>query len=246
LLHDHSPSFPYTFKIMSSTSPVILILGSGPNVGQHVARAFAAKGYKVALASRRLKEEDSTMDQVNISSDLSDPDSVIGVFSKVKALLGLPSVVIYNAGAATRNDAKNPLSLPLVDFTRDLNINTISAFVAAQQAVLGFEQLPDSASKTFIYTGNILNTTTMAPLMDLGVGKSATAHIIESAATAYIDRGFKFYYGDERKADGSAAYFDINGEAHGELYVQLAEGKSQGPWQQTFVKGIGYKHFLAG
>lgn len=81
---------------MPITSPVVLILGSGPNIGQHVARAFAAKGYKVALASRRLKEEDSTVDQVNIPSDLSDPDSVIGVFSKVKALLGLPSVVVYN------------------------------------------------------------------------------------------------------------------------------------------------------
>ena len=77
-------------------SPVILILGSGPNVGHHVARAFAAKGYKVALASRKAKEEDNTNDQVNIANDLSDPDSVVGVFSKVKALLGLPSVVVYN------------------------------------------------------------------------------------------------------------------------------------------------------
>lgn len=102
----------------------------------------------------------------------------------------------------------------------------------------------------------------MAPLMDLGLGKSATAHMVQSAATAYEDRGFKyafptpialvkkltkcrFYYGDERKADGSAAYSDLNGEAHGELYVQLAEGKSQGPWQQTFVRGTGYKHFSA-
>ena len=58
---------------------------------------------------------------------------------------------------------------------------------------------------------------------------------------------FRFYYADERKADGSAAYFDIDGEAHGVYYVELAEGKSQGPWQQTFVKGgVGYKNFLAG
>ncbi|KAL9044051.1 MAG: hypothetical protein Q9214_002785 [Letrouitia sp. 1 TL-2023] len=245
---------------MSSTSPVILILGSGANIGQHVARAFAAKGYKVALASRNSKEEESTAEQLKISSDLSDPHSVSGVFSKVKSSLGYPSVVIYNAGAATPNDAKHPLSLSLTDFSRDFNINTTSAFVAAQQAVLGFEQLSDTASKTFIYTGNILNTTTMAPLMDLGVGKSATAHIIQSAAQAYADRGFKyaipteilpiekltryrFYYGDERKADGSPAYSAISGEAHAKLYLQLAEDKSQGPWQQTFVKDIGYKHF---
>lgn len=81
---------------MANTSPVILILGSGPNIGQHVARAFAGKGYKFALTSRSLKEEDSNEDRVYISADLSDPHSVKDIFSKVKASLGLPSVVVYN------------------------------------------------------------------------------------------------------------------------------------------------------
>jgi NAD(P)-dependent dehydrogenase (short-subunit alcohol dehydrogenase family) len=81
---------------MPATSPVILILGAGPNVGSHVAKAFASKGYKVALAARKTKKADNTSDQVNIPSDLSDPNSVVNAFSKVKALLGLPSVVVYN------------------------------------------------------------------------------------------------------------------------------------------------------
>ncbi|KAJ5319296.1 hypothetical protein MYU51_013483 [Penicillium brevicompactum] len=227
---------------MSAQSPVILILGAGPNIGINVARVFAAKGYKVALASRSLKDQESTVDQLNIHSDLSNPDSVVDAFSKVKTALGTPSVVVYNAAALTRADGENPLSLPLSDFTRDLNVNTTSAFVAAQQAVLAFQELPPSASKTFIYTGNMLNTTVIPPLLDLGVGKSATAHVIQTAATSYSDRGFKFYYADERKADGSITP-QIDGEAHAELYAQLAEGKSQGPWQQTFVKGSGYKKF---
>ncbi|CAI7586253.1 unnamed protein product [Penicillium palitans] len=230
---------------MANASPVILVLGSGPNIGHHVARTFAGKGYKVALASRSLKEEDSNGDRVCISADLSDPHSVKDVFSKVKASLGLPSVVVYNAAATTSNDPENPLSLPLADFNRDLQINTTSAFVAAQQAALSFEQLPDHRSKTFIYTGNILNLTHIASLLDLGVGKSATAHIIRSAAAAYSDRGFKFYYADERYADGAPAYSAVNGEAHGRFYAELAEHKFQGPWQQTFVKDIGYKDFSA-
>ena len=101
------------------------------------------------------------------------------------------SIDIPTAGAATFNDAKHPLSVPLADFTRNMHVNTTSAFVAAQQAVIGFKQLPDSASKTFIFTGNILNTVTMARLMDMGAGKSATAHIIQSASLAYADQGFK-------------------------------------------------------
>ncbi|KAK9368046.1 hypothetical protein V1509DRAFT_609954 [Lipomyces kononenkoae] len=225
-------------------SPVILILGAGPNIGRHVGEAFAAKGYKVALTARRLSEADSTADQLNISADLSDPNNVITAFAKVKSKFGTPSVVVYNASAGTPNPPADPVSIPLATFARDLTINTTSAFVAAQQAVQGFSELPDSASRTFIYTGNILNTEfVIPPLLDSGVGKSATAHIIHSAATAYKDRGFKFYYADERKADGSAVYSGIDGEAAAMHYLELAEGKTQGPWQQTFVKGLGYKKF---
>lgn len=72
-------------------------------------------------------------------------------------------------------------------------VNNTSAYIAAQEAVRGYKELDDSASKTFIYTGNILNTMTMGPLLVGGVGKSATAHIIQSAAIAYKDRGFKYF-----------------------------------------------------
>jgi hypothetical protein len=73
-----------------------------------------------------------------------------------------------------------------------LAINTTGAFVAAQQAVTSFENLPNTASRTFIYTGNITNVSPAVGLMDLGVGKSATAHIIRCAAEAYKDKGYKY------------------------------------------------------
>lgn len=53
----------------------------------------------------------------------------------------------------------------------------------------------------------------------------------------------RFYYADERNTDGSPAYAKIDGEAHGGFYSALAEHKTQGPWQQTFVKGAGYQKF---
>jgi NAD(P)-dependent dehydrogenase (short-subunit alcohol dehydrogenase family) len=81
---------------MAPNSPVALILGAGSNIGQHVGRAFAAKGYRIALAARSLKEEDSTPSQLHIRSDFSDPESVEKVFSTVKSQLGTPGVVVYN------------------------------------------------------------------------------------------------------------------------------------------------------
>ncbi|EPS45575.1 hypothetical protein H072_468 [Dactylellina haptotyla CBS 200.50] len=225
---------------MAAKAPVILILGAGANIGSNVAKVFSSKGYKVALVSRTSKESENTAEQVNIQGDFSDPSSVADAFAKVKSLLGTPSVVVYNAASLTRSQPAAPLAISVADFTRDLNINTVSPFVAAQHAAQGFEELPESASKTFIFTGNILNTAVMPALFDLGVGKSATSHIVQMAATAYKDKGFKFYYTDERTEAGAPAAFGTpSGEAHAKHYLELSEGKTQGPWQQTFVKGIG-------
>ena len=93
---------------MSASSPIALIFGAGPNIGQSVARAFAAKGYRIALTSRKPKADDSaSKDEIHIASDLSDPESVPNVFSQVKSRLGQPpSVVIYNG------TLPNPLPFP--------------------------------------------------------------------------------------------------------------------------------------
>lgn len=81
---------------MAATSPVALILGAGPNVGQAVAKLFASKGYKVALAARSLKEADSTDNQLNIPSDFTKTDDVVNAFTQAKKVFGIPSVVVYN------------------------------------------------------------------------------------------------------------------------------------------------------
>ncbi|RAH44991.1 SDR family NAD(P)-dependent oxidoreductase [Aspergillus brunneoviolaceus CBS 621.78] len=231
---------------MTTTAPpVVLILGAGRNIGQHTAQHFAAKGYRVALTARNVNPDDSTETQLHIQCDLADPQAVHDVFSRVKTTLGVPSVVIYNAYGLTPTDADDVFKITTEQFTRDLNVNTTSVFVAAKLAVEGFETLPASAARTFLYTGNALNTVAVPPLFTLGVGKTATAHMIECAAIAYREKGYKFYFVDERRADGSSSG-DIDGAAHAQLFAELAENKEQQPWQQTFVKGGGYKVFGKG
>lgn len=81
---------------MSTTSPVILILGAGSRIGKSVAKTFAAKGYKVALASRTASEANNTADEIHIQSDFADLGTVANAFAQVKTKLGIPSVVVYN------------------------------------------------------------------------------------------------------------------------------------------------------
>ncbi|MCJ1401956.1 hypothetical protein MMC11_005173 [Xylographa trunciseda] len=222
------------------SSPVILILGAGGNIGAHTARVFAAKGFKVALMSRTKKPGD---DHLQIQADLSDPQSVAAVFDQVRKVLGPPSVVVHNASAHVPNPPDDPLALSIADLERTLAVNTISVLAAAQQAIRGFAELPPSASRTFIYTGNRLNIEPIAPMLAGGIGKQATAHLIASASEAYKGKRYKFYYADQRKADGAPAYSALDGAAHAELYAELAEREGQGPWLQTFVSGEGYRAF---
>ena len=80
----------------TTTAPVLLLLGAGPRIGKSLASAFAAKDYNIALVARSIREDDSTPNQLNIKADLSDPSSIPSIFSKVKEVLGLPTVVVYN------------------------------------------------------------------------------------------------------------------------------------------------------
>ncbi|RMJ17317.1 hypothetical protein CDV36_003005 [Fusarium kuroshium] len=229
----------------SDHQPVILIFGAGANTGYGVADAFSRKGYKVAVVSRgALAPVFEGRDFLHVKGDLADTSSVEAAYKRTVDELGIPSVVVHNAFASTMApDNTNPIQLPVSDLTADLAINTTSLLQLLQLAISGFAKLPDSASRTFIYTGNKANLEPFPPFLSLGVGKAAGSHMISFAAKAYSPRGYKFYYADQRNEDGSPVMAAIDGSAHGEFYTELAESKTQGPWLASFVKGKGYVKF---
>ncbi|KFY93873.1 hypothetical protein V500_03501 [Pseudogymnoascus sp. VKM F-4518 (FW-2643)] len=229
------------------STPVVLILGSGPRVGLSVATKFAHAGYKVAIASRNGTGNTNAQGFLSLKADFTKPESVPALFAAVKSQFhSAPSVVVYNAAALTNPpDQASALSVPVEAVVADLNVNTVSAYVAAQQAVAGWATLPEGVKKTFIYTGNILNefVVPMPMMLTLGVGKSASAFWVGLADGTYADKGFRFFYADERHADGKNKGMDLDGDAHGEFYAQLADHEANVPWQATFVKGKGYVKF---
>lgn len=80
----------------STTTPVLLLFGSGRNTGLATARKFASEGYKVAAVSRHPCDELKDVASVIVPADLTDPRQVGAVFEKVTAELGTPHVVVYN------------------------------------------------------------------------------------------------------------------------------------------------------
>ncbi|TQW01082.1 hypothetical protein IF1G_01013 [Cordyceps javanica] len=176
---------------MSAAKPVLLILGSGANIGDGVARAFAAKGYRVAATSRSEKPKPEQVPayatDLHIKSDLEEPSSVPAVFEKVKEVLGQAPTA-----ALTFTPPDDPLALSVEDLNRDFQVNTASVLEAAKQAVAGFGGLPSSAAKTFIYTGNRLTDGPLPGFVDLGIGKNGSAHLIAAASKAYAPKGYRY------------------------------------------------------
>ncbi|KAL3447685.1 hypothetical protein BJX65DRAFT_276556 [Aspergillus insuetus] len=226
---------------------VALILGAGPRVGAAVAAKFAGAGYKVAIASRKGTGNTTDEGYLSLKADFTKPETVPALFDATKAAFkSAPNVVVYNAAGLTPPaDKDSALTIPLSSFEADLNINTVSPYAAAQAAVKGWESLPTEVKKTFVYTGNGLNTNVLPiPIMiNLGAGKSASAYWLAVADGTYASRGYRFFYADERNADATFMGNELNGDAHADFFEQLARHEGEVPWLATFVKGKGYVKF---
>ena len=131
-----------------------------------------------------------------------------------------------------------------LSFARDITVNTSSVYAAIHEALKSFKKVGTGRTGTFIYTGNMLNTGIIAPhLLPLGTGKVAGSYLIQTAAQVYSPKGFRFYFADERTPNGGPIADELNGDAHADLYLQLATDSEQKSWLQTFVKGQGYVKF---
>lgn len=178
-----------------ATNPIVLVLGAGPGIGLAVARKFAQNGYKVAIASRNAGSSAQTTADgfLSLRADFAQPSSVPALFAAVEAeWKAAPSVVVYNAAALTPPPVQGAVfSTPTEAVLSDLNVNTISPYVAAQQAVRGWQTLAPGTRKTFIYTGNILNQVVLPTpsMLTLGMGKSAAAYWIGVADAQYSAQG---------------------------------------------------------
>jgi len=150
----------------------------------------------VAVASRSGTGNKTSNGYLSLKADFTDPNSIPSLFDAVKTeFQTFPSIVIYNAATLTAPPEKDSvLSIPAQSVASDLNVNTISPYVAAQQAVKGWETLSKDIKKTFIYTGNSANVAIIpVPMfLNLGIGKSASAFWIGVADGAYSAKGYRY------------------------------------------------------
>lgn len=89
-------------------APVCIVVGVGPGNGAAFARTFEDAGYRVGLIARSRGTVDGLLadlpGSVGASADVRDPASLATALATLKAALGPPDVLIYNAGAGAFED----------------------------------------------------------------------------------------------------------------------------------------------
>lgn len=86
-------------------------------------------------------------------------------------------------------------------FTDGMHVNATSVWASARESVQCFEDLSTKAEglgkegATFIFTGNLFNDTVSPGFLPFGMGKSATAHLVQYLALiAYSEKPYKYIY----------------------------------------------------
>ncbi len=123
------------------TKPVCAIVGIGPMNGASFARRFAAEGYSVALLSRKTDYSNELAAEIGSAKayacDVTDSSAVEAAFAAVRTDLGEVDVVVYNAGSGVWGNIEE---LSAGDFEATWRINTMGAFLVAQQVVPSMKQ----------------------------------------------------------------------------------------------------------
>ena len=160
-------------------SEIALIVGAGSGNSAAFARALAADGYQVVLASRNVDKLDSLCAEVGaqaIQCDATSVESVANLFQTMHQTLGQAGVVLYNAsgytaGSITRLDPELVLD--------SLMQTAYGAFLVAQQAAIAMQQLSGGA---LFFTGATASVKGFPNFAPFAMGKFALRGLAQSLA----------------------------------------------------------------
>jgi NAD(P)-dependent dehydrogenase (short-subunit alcohol dehydrogenase family) len=111
---------------------VVVVTGAALGLGAAIARAFAQAGARVAVLDRdadALARAESGPEPLgaalHLAVDVTDHDGLDRAFDRVAAELGMPGVVVANAGIGIRGPA---LDIPSQDFSKVVDVNLEGLF----------------------------------------------------------------------------------------------------------------------
>jgi len=206
---------------------VIFIIGMGPGVSASVARRFGREGYAVGAIARstdKLAQQvtalrDSGIQSAGATADAGQPASLRKAIGALRAELGEPAVLVYNAAGVSYR----PLAeVDAERFAADLSVSVVGAFTAAQEVLPAMRA---RRSGTLLLTGGGFAFEPMPVMASLGAGKAAIRNLAFSLNAELKDSGVRAATVTicGNVAAGTAFDPDRIAETYWQLHVQPAE-----------------------
>jgi len=175
------------------TKPVAVVVGAGPGVGSALARNFSAHGLRVAVARRNPEPLAGLVAELGADvrayrcDATSEPD-VVQLFADVRAQLGTPCLVVFNAGAFVR---KGILETSAEEFERCWRVACLGGFLVGREAVRTMlaAKREGRHQGTVIFTGATASLRGGARFHNLAVGKFGLRALAQSMAREFQPQG---------------------------------------------------------
>lgn len=160
--------------------PLCIVAGAGPGNGAAFCQKFLDEGYRVAVLARdlqRLETYASTRDGVYpFACDLANPDDIESAFAQVITRLGAPSVVVYNAGSATRGTA---MDVSAADFETPWKLGVMGLLTVSQIVA---PLMRENGGGSILVTGATASLRGAAGYAAFGSAKAAQRSLAQSLA----------------------------------------------------------------
>jgi len=173
---------------MDLNGKVAVVTGAASGIGAASARAFRARGAKVAVVdvnadgARKVAQE---IGGVAVPCDIAKETNVNAMVEEVERSLGPVDVLFNNAGVATGGD---PLRTPIDVWDKQWQINVMS-HVYAVRAVL--PTMLERGSGYLLHTASMAGILTSQGNLTYAVTKHAVVGLAEWLAITYHDRGIR-------------------------------------------------------
>jgi NAD(P)-dependent dehydrogenase (short-subunit alcohol dehydrogenase family) len=163
----------------------ILITGASSGLGQHAARVFSAHGANLTLAARRLDRLNTLADELRaqgckvcvVKMDVCNQDSVTSCFNTAITTMGVPDVVLNNAGVA---HTASVLKTESRDWERVIDTNLNGVWFVAREA--GHCMTKNRTKGSIINVASILGVRVAGGVSAYAASKAAVIQLTKSLA----------------------------------------------------------------
>lgn len=213
---------------------IAVVVGVGEGIGLAVARRFGREDFRLALIARRMDALQGYVEELRqngidahaFPADAGDAESLVETFVGIKANLGSPEVLVYNAVAVVPG---MPSALDVKQSEASFRVNVSGALVAAQQVI------PDMLAKksgTILFTGGGLALNPNPNYAALAIGKAGLRSLAYSLGAELEPEGIHVATVTIAGFVQQGTHFDPDkiAEKYWELHTQ-----SSGNWEREIV-----------